>query len=156
MASSKGFDIRDYMWHIYEISAANEVGNIRFALDMLIINMETGMERYEGASELDYTALHDEWDKFSEAEKIYQKIIFHKVIHKVYFNLSDAWRAKDRPKFEKLCYVDLTMLGVRGTDPNIIIERLPKKVISKAVKKENSPSIEEPPKKRGRPKKIKK
>lgn len=157
MASRKKFDVRDYIWYIYEIFTTNEVGNIRFALDMFIINTETEIERYQGITKLDYVAINKKWSKLSEPEKIYQKILFNKLMHKVYFNLLDAWKENNHYKFEKLCRVDLTMQGVQGTNPDRIMNHLSKKSnnIDDEKKDETLSSIQEPPKKkRGRPRKI--
>lgn len=157
MASHKRFDVRDYMWYIYEIFTINEVGNIRFALDMFIINVETEIERYQCITKLDYAAINKKWNKLSEAEKIYQKILFNKLMHKAYFNLLDAWKENNHYKFEKLCRVDLTMQGIKGTDPDRIMNHLSKNFNDTITEKkdESSSSIQEPPKKkRGRAKKI--
>ena len=119
------FDIRKYMWNIFEIYRTQDMDNVRLALDMFITNMELGMDRYEGATDIDYTKLHDSWDALSEAEHIHEKLIFNKVLTKVYLQLCDAWRAKDRRKFDALCLVDLSMFGIPSTDP--LNRKVPKK-----------------------------
>lgn len=119
------FDIRKYMWNIFEIYRTQDIDNVRLALDMFIANMELGYDRYDGASDVDYSKLHDVWDDMSEAEHVHEKLIFNKVLTKVYLQLCDAWRAKDRRKFDSLCMVDLSMFGIPSTNP--LNKKVPKK-----------------------------
>ena len=114
----KDFDIRNYMWNVWEISNHNKLNNIRIALDMFIENLELGYERYGGASGVDYNSLSKIWRRQSESYHTHEKIIFNKVIHKSYTNLCDAWSSRNRAKFEEACWVNLMMFGIARTDPD--------------------------------------
>lgn len=101
------FDIRNYIWNIFEISKAQDTNNIKLSLDMFITNMELSRERYEGASSLDYKKLHNDWANLGNNGQSIQRDIFNKVMYNVYVALCDAWRAKDRRKFDLLCFAEL-------------------------------------------------
>lgn len=114
----KDFDIRDYMWNIYEISNYNKLDNTRIALDMFLENVELGYARYEGASNIDYSKLSEIWNNKPESCHIHEKIIFNKVLHVSYSRLCKAWKRGDREAFNEACRVSLMMFGVKATDPD--------------------------------------
>ena len=134
--SGEILNIRNYMWNVFELSKIHEVENVRFALDLFITNMELGYGRYEGASDVDYAKLGKVWRSMKEVDRIDQKILFNRIIHKVYNQLCDAWRAKDRRRFETLCAVDVSaeayMKAIRKQRPPVTIT---KSKMSKKYKK---------------------
>ena len=114
----KDFDIRDYMWNIYEISNYQKLNNVRLALDMFIENIQLGYDRYKGASGVDYKLLSKVWNSKTESYHIHEKIIFNKVLHVTYKKLCDAWKHQDRAAFNAACRVSLMMFGIKATDPD--------------------------------------
>ena len=101
------FDIRNYIWNIFEISITQKLGNVRAALDLFIINVELGYSRYNGADYLDYSNISDLWNELSESDKNRQKKIFNNIICKVFTKLSKAWYTRDRQVFNALCFTEL-------------------------------------------------
>ena len=73
------FDIRNYMWEIFELSQSREVHNVRLALDLFLVNVELGESRYEGAS-MDYASIMLLWNKLSDQEKELQKDEFNLIL----------------------------------------------------------------------------
>lgn len=136
------FDIRDYMWNVFEIAEELKVENIRIALDLFIVNMELGRERYHGSSYKKYTTLQKKWEPLTETQRNKQRIIFNEVIHKVYPALRDAWNNKDRNEFDAYAHCDLTHFGITETNPLHKPIKISASYFSKAYKnkKKNSES----------------
>lgn len=49
----KKFDIRKYIWNVFELTIAQEVGNVKTGLELFIQNMELGRYRYKGVTNVD-------------------------------------------------------------------------------------------------------
>ena len=44
----KNFDIRNYIWNIFELSNSNKIKNLNLAFDLFTTNLYLGCERYKG------------------------------------------------------------------------------------------------------------
>lgn len=75
----KAFDIRNHIWDIFEISRHQQYLNLREALNMFLVNVELGFDRYEGA-DVDYLELRPTWNILSERGKKRQLYIFDYII----------------------------------------------------------------------------
>ena len=100
----KEFDIRDYIWNIYEISSYYKLNSIYTALDMFIENLDLGYKRYAG-TELDFESLSKVWKQLPKSYHTHEKAVFRHVIDIAFGKICDAWKAKDRDKFDKACRV---------------------------------------------------
>ena len=114
----ENFNIRNYIWNIYEISDFHNHADIRMALDMFIANLDFGYERYAGATGIDYEELSKQWLSKSKSYHIHQKLIFNKIINTVFGDLCDAWKLKDKNAFEKACFSCITMFGIEAVKPD--------------------------------------
>lgn len=97
------FDIRNYMWEIFELSQSGEVHNVRLALDLFLVNVELGESRYEGAS-MDYASIMLLWNKLSDQEKELQKDEFNLILDINYKCLCDYWVMNNRERFDRFVY----------------------------------------------------
>ena len=129
------FDVRDYMWNVFEIANELHVENIRIALDLFIVNIELGRERYHGSSFKKYPTLHKKWEPLTESERNKQRIIFNEVIHKAYPALRDAWNSNDRETFDALAHCSLRHFGIPETDPTYTPIKVSASHFAKAYKK---------------------
>ena len=98
----KDFDIREYVWNIYELCNFHKLTNLNLALDMFIENLDIGYERYEGAN-LEYEKLYDIWANLPESYRAHEKMIFKKVLDNSYGKLCEAWNKKDKDNFTTIC-----------------------------------------------------
>lgn len=99
----KDFDIRHYVWNIYEISDFYKLKNMTVALDMFVTNIELGCDRYSGASEIDYIKLRRQWNRTSKQYRSYERIVFDTIIQISYSKLCRAWVKKDKHGFINIC-----------------------------------------------------
>lgn len=104
------FNIRDYIWNVFEICQYNKINNIRIALELFLKNIEIGRNRYPGCTNINYGKLTKLYSNSTKAYIRKQKIIFNKIIHIAYGNLSKAFRENDKCKFEKYCNIDISKL----------------------------------------------
>lgn len=98
------FDIRVYIWNVYEICDFNKLKDIYLAFDMFIENLELGYERYKGAN-LDYESISNEWKSSPKSYQIYEKLIFKYIINKSQDKLCNAWVKKNKINFANACKV---------------------------------------------------
>lgn len=96
------FDVRDYMWDVFEIRNFNNLLNIRSAFDMFIVNIELGQKRYDGA-DLNYYKLNKKWNMLFDFQKKHEIEIFNKIIDKEYIELLTMWRNNNKLYFYSLC-----------------------------------------------------
>lgn len=106
------FDIREYMWDVFEISKVQDIDNANMALRMFMVNLEFGKERYRGSSYIDYRKLRKEWGSLIYTERSRQLLVASKLIEYMYPKLFDAWKENDKTKFSNVCYRDLNPYGV--------------------------------------------
>ena len=83
------FDIRDYMWEIFCLSQTEDVHNVRLALDLFLVNVELGEDRYEGA-DVDYNKIMHKYLKLTENERKLQKEEFNAILDIAYKKLFDC------------------------------------------------------------------
>ena len=102
------FDIRDYIWNVYEISRKHRT-NVYNAFNMFITNIAYGHEKYYGAIYIHYKTLNKEWEDLTEPEKDYQRKVFKKVTKKYKGQLRKAWNNKDRLKFHSICFMSINL-----------------------------------------------
>ena len=98
----KDFDIRNYIWNIYEICDFHNLTNLNLAFDMFIENLNLGYERYEGAN-LEYEYLSNIWNNLPDSYHVHEKIIFKRVLDSSYGKLCELWNKKDKEKFIFIC-----------------------------------------------------
>ncbi len=98
----KDFDIRDYIWNIYEICDFQKISNLNLALNMFIENLDLGYERYDGTC-LNYKELSKIWNGLPNSYRIHEKLIFKKVLDTSYGKLCKAWNNKNKNKFNTIC-----------------------------------------------------
>ena len=110
------FDIRDYMWQIFQIAFYNNITNIRIGLDLFLMNLELKRERYRGSTNISYRKIGNLWNDLTEAGQVHQKLIFNRIIHLNYLDLCKAYKDRRRDIFNKLCRVDLSMFDIDYTD----------------------------------------
>lgn len=108
----KKFDIRKYIWNVFELTIAQEVGNVKTGLELFIQNMELGRYRYKGVTNVDFKALGEKWNTLPESEQEYQVMVFNSIINKSIFTLSEFWRNKDRKAFMDFCFMDKKVFGI--------------------------------------------
>ena len=101
------FDIRDYIWNVFEISRKQKK-NIYAAFNMFITNVAYGHEKYDGAIYVHYKNLNKSWEDLTEPEKDYQRKVFKKVVRKYKYQLRKAWNNKNRLKFHTICFKPIT------------------------------------------------
>ena len=100
----KEFDIRDYIWNIYEISNFYKFTNVYSALDMFIENLDLGYNRYAG-TDLDFETLSKIWKQLPKSYHTHEKAVFKHVLDVSFSKLCDAWKSKNRADFDKACKV---------------------------------------------------
>lgn len=103
----KEFDIRNYIWNIYEISSFYKLTSVYSALDMFIENLDLGYSRYAG-TDLDFETLSKIWKQLPKSYHTHEKAVFHKVLDVSYGRLCDAWKSKNKEEFDKACKVRMT------------------------------------------------
>ena len=99
------FDIRDYMWQIFQIAFYNNITNIRIGLDLFLMNLELKRERYRGSTNISYRKIGNLWNDLTEAGQVHQKLIFNRIIHLNYLDLCKAYKDRRRDIFNELCRV---------------------------------------------------
>ena len=93
------FDIRDYMWNIFELSKTEDVHDVRLALDLFLVNVELGENRYEGAA-LNYNKIMHKYFMLNICERELQREEFNAILDVNYKNLCNCWQCKNRKGFE--------------------------------------------------------
>lgn len=126
------FDIRKYVWNIFEISVANKV-DTKFAFELFITNVTLGKERYGGATDVDYRVLKMVWEELNEKDASIIEHTYSSLLNDKHVELYKAWRSGNKELFYNLC----------GTS---LIVTKPERSKAKATS--------ESPRKRGRPKKA--
>lgn len=101
------FDIRDYMWNIFELSKTEDVHNVRLALDLFLVNVELGEDRYEGADELDYNKIMHKYLMLNTHERELQREEFNAILDINYKSLCNCWHCKNRMEFEVHAHEEL-------------------------------------------------
>ena len=93
--------LKNYIWEIYELSAANDKP-VDTGVDMLVVNLEDreGSFFYEGATDMDYAAATAHWETLTPEEKAEAKNEVRAIIQKHYAALCAAWCERDRDAFE--------------------------------------------------------
>lgn len=107
----KEFDIRDFIWNIYEICEFHKLTNLNLAFDMFVENLNLGYDRYEGTY-LNYEELHKTWSQLSDSYQMHEKMIFKKVLDSSYGRLCDSWNKKDKENFNSICRSVRTKYGL--------------------------------------------
>lgn len=107
------FDIRDYIWNVFEISKEQNTSNINIALDLFIENINLGRERYKGLSFLDYDQLSKYWWNLSDKERKMQIVIFNKIMNNRFVKLREAWVMNNRNLFNILAHPSYKTIGVK-------------------------------------------
>ena len=100
------FNIRDYMWEIFELSTSEEVHNVKLALDLFLTNVELGEERYEGSS-IDYSSISHEWNRLTEYEKELQRKEFEIILNINYRYLVKYWLLHKRTLFDYIAHEEI-------------------------------------------------
>lgn len=90
----KKFDIRKYIWNVFELTIAQDIGNVKTGLELFIQNMELGRYRYKGVTNIDFRTLGDKWNLLSEQDRQYQVMVFNTIIDKSMIDLSRLWNDK--------------------------------------------------------------
>lgn len=95
--------LKNYLWEIYAIAEANKV-DVGVGRDMLAANIDKGapiegQDWYEGAPNVPYPALHEQWAVMSDAERADDKQEVADLIGEHYKALCAAWEAGDRQAF---------------------------------------------------------
>lgn len=108
----KKFDIRKYIWNVFELTIAQDIGNVKTGLELFIQNMELGRYRYKGVTNVDFRALGDKWNLLSEQDRQYQVMVFNTIIDKSMIDLSRLWNDKDRKAFMDICFIDKKVYGI--------------------------------------------
>ena len=124
------FDIRDYMWEIFCLSQTEDVHNVRLALDLFLVNVELGEDRYEGA-DVDYDKIMHKYLKLSENEKELQKEEFNAILNIAYKKLCTYWHDHDKKDFELCAHDD----DLHSEELDHIQEELHKIAIAKEKRK---------------------
>lgn len=105
------FDIRDYIWNIFEIRKYNRTKGIYPALNMFISNVAFGYEKYKGALFIHYKNASEDWNDLTEPEKDIQRSMFKKVMYYLGDDLYKAWSSHNRIDFYSICYTDISEFG---------------------------------------------
>lgn len=127
------FDIRNYIWNIFEISVANKV-DTKFAFELFMTNVTLGKERYGGATGVNYRVLNMVWEEMSEKDASIVEHTYSSLLNDKHVELYKAWRLNDKELFNNLCGISLNV-----TKPD----------------KSEAKATSYGPRKRGRPKKAK-
>lgn len=96
------FNIKDYMWNIFEITNYNHIDNIKIGLDLFIMNLELRKERYKGAYKINYDIIGKQWNSLLYAQKLRQKQYFNEIIKYNYLKLCKEFRSNRFDKFINL------------------------------------------------------
>lgn len=104
----ESFDIRDYIWNIFEIRKYNRTKGIYPALNMFITNVAFGYAKYKGALFIHYKDASEEWNDLTEPEKDIQRSMFKKVMYYLGDDLYKAWSSHNRMSFYSICYTDIS------------------------------------------------
>lgn len=93
------FDIRDYMWEIFCLSQTEDVHNVRLALDLFLMNVELGENRYEGTN-LNYNDIMHKYLRLNKQERELQKEEFNAILDVAYKRLCIYWHNHNKEDFE--------------------------------------------------------
>lgn len=108
------FDIRKYIWNVFELTVAQNVSSVYIGLDLFIANMELTRYRYKGTSNVDYNTIGTKWNKLSIQEKDYQRLVFKSIVtDRNIVELNRYWRLKDIKGFNDFCFMDLEIFGLK-------------------------------------------
>lgn len=100
------FDIRNYIWDIFKISKNQQYLNLREALNMFLVNIELGFDRYEG-SNIDYLKLKPKWNMLSERGKKRQLYIFDYIIKNFSVFILRSCLKSDKETINRFKYMDI-------------------------------------------------
>lgn len=134
------FDIRDYIWDIFEISRVQNIENANMALRMFMVNLEFGKERYSGSTKIDYYKLRKEWANLSFKERSRQLLVATKLIEYKYPKLYDHWIRNDKSGFCNISYLSPNTYGV-PSKPKTQVKQKRKYTKRKTTKRKNKISI---------------
>lgn len=95
------FDIRNYIWNVFELSEYNDLSSIFYGLDMLIANLTLPSIRYKGST-LKYKEPSKLWMDLGYVAKQSQRKLFSITIRYHYINLYEAYCANDKELFEQI------------------------------------------------------
>lgn len=101
------FDIRYHIWNVFEISTAQGIGNLQEALEMLLANVELGLPRYKGATQINYFDCMKKICKTPKEKRLDQRLLFNKCMERCSSALFKAWKEQDREKFNQICIEDI-------------------------------------------------
>ena len=126
------FDIRDYIWNIFEISKEQNTDDISTAFDMFIENLNLGRDRYKGCDNLDYSKVSKSWLSMKDSARDKQIRIFNKIIESRFIRLRDAWMDDNKSLFEVLSHPSYKYIGVK-TDRKSSINKNNKRLIRRVI-----------------------
>ena len=95
------FDIRNFIWNVFELAEYNELSNIFYGLDMLIANLSLPKIRYEGST-LKYKEPSEFWMDLTYERKQSQRKLFSITIRYHYIDLYEAYLDNDRDLFDRI------------------------------------------------------
>ena len=70
------FDVRNYMWNVYEIYNYHNLDSLYKALDLFMTNVKLGMARYPGATGANYTDMQIKLHNTRKKKVLLQRKIF--------------------------------------------------------------------------------
>ena len=96
-------NLKNNLWEIFSVAEANKV-DVGVGRDMLLANIDKGapvegQEWYEGAPNVPYTELQEQWAVMSDAERATAKQEVADLIGEHYKALCAAWEAGNRQAF---------------------------------------------------------
>lgn len=120
------FNIKNYIWNIFEIMESQHISDSRLAFNMFIVNLELGRERYHGARYVRYGKLHNVWTKMTDDDKHVQEQIYNRIMSKLSPALIAAFSSRNRFEFEILAHLDLISLGIdlRGIELYVVKQKI--------------------------------
>lgn len=133
------FDIRDYIWDIFELSNVQNIHNVLLSYEFFMTNVELGINRYKGL-DIDYVDLRNRWNSLSERSKEYQKDVFISLINLNYKHICEAWNNHNKDDFTKFVHKDITIYHYDELHDRIEFE-YKKKVKHKKRKKKKKNKI---------------
>ena len=101
------FDIRNYMWNVYEIYNYHKLDSLYKALDLFMTNVQLGMARYSGATGANYVDMQIKLHNTRKKKVLLQRKIFESCLLRNESKLKEAWESRNRELFEQVCLDDI-------------------------------------------------
>lgn len=130
------FDICDYVWDIFCLSEAEDVHNVRLALDLFLINVELGEGRYEG-SDLNYESIMKKYVKLNIYEKELQKEKFNAILDIAYRDLCTYWCCNNKEDFNICIHEEYHSQSLDLIQEELYLAELKKKKRKRRKKRKN-------------------